>query len=266
VIELTLPMPVRRVVANEQVAADRGRVALQRGPIVYCAEWPDNPRGCVRNLMLPDNVPLSADFNPSLLNGVVVIKGRAVGLAYTAQGKVSRNEQEFMAIPYYAWANRGRGEMTVWIPNSESAARPVPWPTIATTSKVTTSGRKNPRAINDGEEPTSSRDPDSFFDWWPQKGTTEWVAYDFAQPATVSETEVYWFDDAGQGECRVPRSWRVLFKDGTEWKPVENIGLYGVEKDKYNQVRFSPVRTTALRLEVTLQSTWSAGIQEWKVR
>ena len=53
-IELNLPMPVRRVLANDQVAADRGRVALERGPIVYAAEWPDNPKGQVRNLMLPE--------------------------------------------------------------------------------------------------------------------------------------------------------------------------------------------------------------------
>jgi DUF1680 family protein len=74
VIELTLPMPVRRVVASERVEADRGRVALQRGPIVYCAEWPDNPQGHVRNLVLPDNSNLTAEFNPELLGGVTVIQ------------------------------------------------------------------------------------------------------------------------------------------------------------------------------------------------
>src|SRR5262249_15833941 len=68
VIELMLPMPVRRVVSRETVAADRGRVALQRGPIVYCAEWPDNPNGVVRNLMLSDDAKLSAEFKPDLLN------------------------------------------------------------------------------------------------------------------------------------------------------------------------------------------------------
>ncbi|MGH9752503.1 MAG: hypothetical protein ACREA2_06930 [Blastocatellia bacterium] len=80
-IDLTLPMPARRIVANEQVAADRGRVALQRGPIVYCAEWPDNPDGHVRNLLLPDSANLTAEFKPDLLNGVTVIKGKAFGLS-----------------------------------------------------------------------------------------------------------------------------------------------------------------------------------------
>jgi hypothetical protein len=270
VIELNMPMPVRRIVANEQVTADRGRVALQRGPLVYCAEWPDNPGGHVRNLLLPDSAKLTAEFKPDLLNGVTVIKVRAFGLSYDAQGKVLKNEQEFTAIPYYAWANRGRGEMLVWIPNNEANARPQPFPTLATTSRVTVSGperpRLNPRRINDGEEPAASNDSSSYFDWWPRKGTTEWVEYVFEKPADVSQVEVYWFDDTGRGEVRVPQSWRVFYKDGNEWKPVENASPYGMEKDRYNKVTFKPVTTAGLRLEVTMQPNWSAGLQEWKVK
>ena len=266
VIELTLPMPVRRVAADENVGADRGRVALQRGPLVYCAEWPDNPAGHVRNLVLPDNARLTAEFEPGVLKGITVIKGRALGLAYDAQGNVTKAEQDFAAIPYYAWANRGRGQMVVWIPNNESSARPLPWPTLAMTSKVTTSGRKNPQAVNDGEEPRSSSDSDSYFDWWPKKGTKEWVEYAFEKPAAVSQIEVYWFDDTGRGEVRVPRSWRVLYREGEEWKPVETGEPYAVEKDRFNKVTFKPVTTSGLRLEVTMQPDWSAGIQEWKVK
>jgi len=267
VIDLHLPMPVRRVVAHEQVAADRGRVAIQRGPIVYAAEWPDNPNGRVRNLLLPDSAKLTAEFRPDLLRGVTVVRGKAVALAYDAQGQLSRTDQDFTAIPYYAWANRGRGQMLVWIPNTESAARPTPWPTIAMQSKVTASpARRNPRMINDGEEPRSSSDSESYFDWWPTRGTTEWVEYAFAQPAAVSECEIYWFDDTGRGQVRVPASWRLLYKDGGDWKPVEVLGGYGVAKDQYNKVAFRSVTTGGLRLEVTMQPNWSAGIQEWKVK
>src|SRR5262249_7538261 len=170
------------------------------------------------------------------------------------------------AIPYAAWANRGRGQMIVWIPNQESSAKPRPWPTIATTAKVTTSGRKYPGPINDGDEPHSSSDADSYFDWWPRKDATEWVEYEFERPSTVSQAELYWFDDTGRGEVRVPASWRILYKDGAAWKPVENLDPYGVEKDRYNKVRFKPLPTTGLRLEVTMQPNWSAGIQEWKVK
>jgi hypothetical protein len=110
-IALRLPMPVRRVVANEAVEADRGRVALQRGPIVYCLEWPDNPVGRVRDLALPDTANLTSEFRPDLLKGVQVVKGRALDAA--------KRQQDFVAIPYYAWANRGQGEMMVWLARSE---------------------------------------------------------------------------------------------------------------------------------------------------
>jgi DUF1680 family protein len=270
VIALTLPMPVRRVGANEQVAADGGRVALQRGPIVYCAEWPDNPGGHVRNLLLPDSAKLFAEFRPDLLNGLTVIKSRGLALSFDAEGRVVKNEQDFTAIPYYAWANRGRGEMIVWIPNNEANTRPRPFPTIATTSKIAVSGRGrprlDPRRINDGEEPASSSDSGSYFDWWPTKGSTEWVEYAFEKPATVSIIEVYWFDDTGRGEVRVPQSWRLLYKDGDEWKPVENTGPYEVEKDRYNKVSFKPVTAAGLRLEIVMQPNWSAGLHEWKVK
>jgi DUF1680 family protein len=121
VIELNLPMPVRRVVANENVKADVGRVALQRGPIVYCAEWPDNPNGKVHNLLLPDDQPLTAAFEPALLNGVETIIGKAFSVTKDADGRLVKTEQDFKAIPYFVWANRGRGEMAVWIANSEKS-------------------------------------------------------------------------------------------------------------------------------------------------
>lgn len=268
VIELNLPMPVRRVVANENVLADRGRVALQRGPIVYTAEWPDNPKGKVRNLMLPATERLTAEYRPGLLKGVEVVTGRAVALSYDAQGKVTKTPQPFTAIPYYAWANRGRGQMMVWLPESEAAARPDPYPTLATTARITASGRphQSPEAIHDGETPVSSSDPSSYFDWWPKLGGEEWVAYTFEKPATVSECQLYWFDDTGHGSVRVPASWRILYKDGEEWKPVEAAAAYGVEKDRFNKVTFKPVETTALRVEVVMQPRFSAGIQKWMVK
>ena len=83
VVELNLPMPVRRVVAHPNVAADRDRVALQRGPIVFAAEWVDNPNGKTRNIVLPDSSRLATEFRADLLNGVQVVKGRSFGLAKT---------------------------------------------------------------------------------------------------------------------------------------------------------------------------------------
>ena len=88
----------------------------------------------------------------------------------------------------------------------------------------------------------------------------------FARPSSVSETQVYWFDDTGQGGVRVPQSWRLLYKDGSEWKPVQAPAPFGTVKDRYNVVAFTPVTTTALRLELVMQPKVSAGVQEWKVK
>ena len=265
-IDLVLPMPVRRVVAHDKVEANRNRVALQRGPIVDTDEWVDNDNGRVRNLVLPDTSSLSTEFRPNLLNGVQVITARAVGLAYDANGTITKHDQTLTAIPYYAWANRGRGQMAVWLARTESAARPTPFPSIASASTVTSSGRRNPRAVNDGETPENSADPTSYFDWWPRRGTSEWLEYAFATPTRVSGIEVYWFDDTGSGQVRVPASWRVLYKAGDTWTPVEAKTPYGTAKDAYNAVAFAPVTTSGLRLEVTSQPEFSSGVQEWTVR
>ncbi|HEY6083185.1 MAG TPA: beta-L-arabinofuranosidase domain-containing protein [Chitinophagaceae bacterium] len=115
-VEYDLPMTVKRVAANENVADDRGKVALQRGPVLFCAEWVDN-NGSTSNLILPDDVKLTASFHKDLLNGVETITGTAHAITPAANGlAVVTKEQHFMAIPYYAWANRGPGEMTVWFP------------------------------------------------------------------------------------------------------------------------------------------------------
>jgi hypothetical protein len=261
---------------------------LQRGPIVYAAEWPDNPNGKVRNIVLPDTSTLTAEFRPDLLNGVEVIKGRAFGLSYDAAGRLHTVEQPFMAIPYATWANRGRGQMEVWIANADAAAKPTPYPTVATTATLTHSpSTKNIRNIVDGETPASSSDHASYFDWWPRNGcavgqttaapgrpcsTGEWIEMAFAKPSTVSEAQVFWFDDTGQGGVRVPQTWRLLYKDPSAapgadgWKPVQASTPFGTAKDRFNVVKFAPVTATALRIELVMQPNVSAGVQKWVVK
>jgi DUF1680 family protein len=115
VIELDLPMPIRRVVSHKKVDVNKGRVALERGPIVYCAEGVDNG-GQVFNIVLPDDVKLESEYRKGMLGGVAVISGKALGLYVSAEGKsVESREQDFLAIPYYAWSHRGTGEMLVWL-------------------------------------------------------------------------------------------------------------------------------------------------------
>lgn len=267
VVELDLPMLIRRVVAHDSVQADIGRVALERGPLVFCAEWPDHKDGHVRNLLLPDDSDLTTEFLPDRLRGIQVIRGKALGYHLDETGALRKENRQLLAIPYYAWAHRGTGEMTVWLARTEAAVHPVGLPTLASTSTVTASFGKNPQAVNDLLEPGSSGDHQvPYFHWRPHKGTTEWIQYDFAKPQEVSIVEVYWFEDTGVGECRVPKSWQILYLEDGNWRPVYTPGSYEIQKDQFNQVVFETVRTPSLRLEIQSQDGWAGGIHEWKVK
>ena len=91
------------------------------------------------------------------------------------------------------------------------------------------------------------------------------MTYKLGASRKVSSVSVYWFDDTGAGACRVPESWRLLYKDGGEWKPVANPSGYPVQKDAYSTATFDPVTTDELKLEVKLRPQYSGGILEWRV-
>jgi hypothetical protein len=122
-------------------------------------------------------------------------------------------------------------------------------------------------ALSDGAVPANSHDKTiPRFTWWPHKGTAEWVEYEFRVPHALKQTEVYWYDDtATGGGCRVPQSWKLLYKTGDRWREVPKASAYGVARDKFNQVTFGTIKTTGVRLEVQLQKDVSAGILEWRI-
>ena len=113
-IELNLPMPIRRVVANPNVKDDRGRIAIERGPVVYCFEGADNPKG-VTSLILPSSAKLQSEYHGDLLEGIVTITGRGQILQTGQNGEKVVEDVDVVAIPYYAWAHRGMNEMAVWV-------------------------------------------------------------------------------------------------------------------------------------------------------
>ena len=116
IIQLDLPMDIKRVAANDKVKDDSGMVALQKGPMIYCAEWADND-GRTANLILPGNAGLTAVFQPELLHGIMTLQGTGRAVIIDASGQeVSTRDQKITVIPYYAWANRGKGEMNIWFP------------------------------------------------------------------------------------------------------------------------------------------------------
>ena len=115
-LEVQLPMEVRRVIANDKVAYDKGKVALQRGPLMYCAEWVDND-GKASNIIMPNDAQFTSAYKPNLLNGVVVLESKVPAVHVDENGEtITTKEQTFTAIPYYGWANRGKGEMQLWFP------------------------------------------------------------------------------------------------------------------------------------------------------
>lgn len=121
VVELELPMPVRRVLSHDNVEANRGRVAIERGPIVYCLEGVDND-GSVFDIVLPDEAALQSDFRNDLLRGVPIVTGVASRLVRQEDGSARLEPVTITAIPYYAWAHRDIGEMAVWLARDQQVA------------------------------------------------------------------------------------------------------------------------------------------------
>jgi len=103
VVSLSLPMAIRQVIANKQIKDDLGKVALERGPIVYCLESVDNKN--INDLYLSADSKAVAGFSPELMGGIETISGRE-----------SNQKEGFTAIPYFVWNNRGISKMKVWIP------------------------------------------------------------------------------------------------------------------------------------------------------
>jgi hypothetical protein len=113
-VELDMPMPIRRVCAHEKVLADKGKVSLMRGPIVYCFEAADNPEVDFSKTILPQKADIKAEHRAGLLGGVTVLQTKGLDK--------QNNPIALTAIPYYAWTNREKGAMTVWI-NETPASR-----------------------------------------------------------------------------------------------------------------------------------------------
>ncbi len=260
-IEFLLPMPVRRVKANDNVVDDRGKMAFERGPVLYCLEAVDQTDKHVFNKFIPENAPLNYEFKNDLLNGVMLLKGTAQQIEKEGDAVVQK-EVPFTAIPYSTWNNRGANEMAVWLPVKAEIARPTPDSTIASSAIANVYG------VNDQWEPTSSSDVSKpYHYWWLKKGTEESLDYVFDKIETVSNVQIYWLNfDHYDGNFRVPESWKLLYKDGEDWKEVETNDEYTTNLDGYNNLNFKPIETYELKIVVKLQDSLSGGVLEWKVK
>lgn len=269
VVTITLPMNPRKIVANERVEEDKDRMAIQKGPFVFCAEGIDN-NNRVLDLYYDKNAILTSSYEPALLNGTVVVKTDAV--------RIDKSLTNVCLIPYFLWNNRGRSEMQVWL----STKQPAPLPDslillhedsgdFASTNYV--SPWENLKSIYDLYDPSSSSDKGSgaFGNWQSEGGTINtwnWVQYNFAKKYTISSAGIYWWDDhegialpdscfisywdAVSGKFKVLETTRCGKKTGT------------ILPDQYNYVYFGPVFTDKIRLNF-IGYHKAQGILEWKV-
>jgi len=267
-VEVHFDMEPRTVRANDKVAADKGRVAVERGPVVYCAEWPDNNFD-VLSAYMNQNPKFEVEFQKDMLYGINTLKTDAQVLEYGKDGRLTTKDVKMTMIPYYAWAHRGRGNMSVWIAQDLEAARPIKPATIASLAKKDASHEpKQLYSVFDGLTPKDKDDRTiPYYHWWPKEGTTEWITLELPEGTTVQNSTLYWFDDSPWGGCRVPKSWKIYYKDAQgNWVEVPNPTKYGTEPGIGNKVEFDPVKTTALKLEVVLPEKHAAGIYEWDVK
>jgi DUF1680 family protein len=138
-VEIDFPMLVRSVVADERIKDDNNRIAVQRGPVIYCAEWPDNNTGNALDIVLNRATPFTTEFVPSLLEGTQIIKTSGFQTRRTLDGKIEKlPEEPVTLIPYALWNNRGAGQMEVWLPVSPEKTHPLPAPAITNTYILTT--------------------------------------------------------------------------------------------------------------------------------
>ncbi len=134
---------------------------------------------------------------------------------------------------------------------------------VASPSSLYTSGDRTVDALNDDFVPKNSRDVSHrSYGNWPHTGT-QWVQYDWSQPISTKQIEVYWWDD--HRGVRLPKAYRVKFWNGSDFVLVANVTGLGVAGDQFNVTTFDEVQTSKLRLEMDSDGSFSTGILEWRV-
>lgn len=268
VVELELPMPVRFSVADERVEADRNRVCVTRGPLVYCAEEPDNEYNVSSYFVKSENQSSSSvdEFTSGVLAAIPTIN--LVASSASADGE---SEADLTLIPYYAWNNRGDNmAMNVWFARDAETARNGMVMTVGNIADVKashTNGSDDVYAVADGKQPKTSHDT-SIPRWtsWSQKGKEQWLEIKLKSEQDIEAVSVYWYDD--KGGVQLPVAWSIDYMcDGkwVEYKPYVT-DHFGVDADKYNMVHpAAPVKTDMLRLKMKPKTDATVGILELTV-
>lgn len=263
-IKIDFPMEVQVVKSHPEVKENTGKVAVERGPLLYTAEWPDNPEGKVLSLVVDTDTDFTVK-EKDLLGGTYFIEGMAKRVSKQLDGSVKTSaSQKLTLVPYHLWNNRGPGEMSVWMATDMKSATPEPAPTIARKSKVTASvASKAIIAVTDQMYPAHSNDHSiTYLHWWPRKDSQEWVQFDFEKNQEVSKVKVYWFDDGPRGGCRIPAAWKVQSMQNGKWVDVQNTSDYTITKSAWDEVNFKTVQTGQLRVLIDLPKDFASGLYE----
>ena len=265
-VSIRMNMPVKRIKADDRVAEDRGRLAVERGPVLFCAEGFDNG-GKVLNKAVAEEAVFTMTTCEVLGHEYPAMTVNAhEAFSDLSGGTLTVNPVTLKLIPYFAWCHREPGnEMQTWFPvkpSIEHASKGISAKVSYCYSNDTV------MAILDGRLPESSADgrhPRMTF--WDHRGTEEWVELSLKSVQEVKGIEVYWFDDTGHGACRLPEEWKVEWRasDVSEWREVDGKGE--VAKDCFTKFDFpSPVKAKSLRLKIKLQKGFSGGIHEVKIK
>jgi hypothetical protein len=282
IVQLNIPTPVRFSNTIERVEANRDRIAITRGPLVYCAEQADNPPlhntgerdAIVQRFFIPEPA------DPSEIHSEVIEEGLLEGIVRVSVPAMenvgdSVKRSTVNLIPYYAWNNRGEESMIVWLPRNESLARQYMASnqlTAADYGRVEathTHEGDTVAAVVDGRVPDRSADQDQ--PRWtslPFKNRGQNIIVEFDQPKAVGNIAVYWYEESGgDGEkVRLPRNWWVDYRVGeADWTRMKKYTTddYGLERDKFNVVRpAAPLKCDAISIRVLPQVGFCMGVHE----
>jgi DUF1680 family protein len=263
-VTLELPMEVRYSVADERVEADINRLCITRGPLVYCAEQPDNEYPA-SSYIIPtiDGKEQTNIISEGILKGIPTISLKAEALK--AEETIPAT---LKLIPYYAWNNRGDNmTMNVWFAKDAETALQGITHTVGNVADVhathTFSGDEV-YAIADGKLPKDSRDG-SIPRWtsWSQKGVKQQVEIKLKKEQPIESVSVYWYDD--KGGVQLPVSWEMEYHTNGQWHPFKLYVTdnYGIQPDQFNMVHpAEPIQADAIRLNIQPKKEATVGILE----
>jgi len=270
-VVLRLPMPVRYNTSIEKVTANRNRLAITRGPLVYCAEQADNGNEKVQRFFIPKpskpkQLKLDA-IEEGLLKGVrrVSVPGREVTEADARATTIK-------LIPYYAWNNRGAESMIIWIPRTRELAAESMISNLLIQSDygeilaTHTHEGDTVAAVSDRILPKRSSDQ-TCARWTsvPFKNRRQDITYTFPETKTVRQVSVYWYEQTDD-DVELPREWWIEYKSaGGDWTRMKKYvtDFYGVNRDTFNQVRaHAPLTCDALRIRILPDVGHCMGIHE----